>query len=124
MPNVIVIDDDPEVLEFVTVLLKLRKLEVYPLRDGQLLEAALRAVAPALVILDIYLDRYDGRELCMRIKQNEEFRKIPVILYSGGDIATESVKGCEADAFLEKPFDIDKLYSLLDKFLNNLRSEV
>jgi DNA-binding response OmpR family regulator len=62
-------------------------------------------VNPDLILMDIYLDDFDGRELCREMKLLKEFAKIPVILYSAGIIPADTITTSLADEFMLKPFD-------------------
>lgn len=109
MLKVLVVDDDRDLLEMVTLVLRINGIDVFSINDHQEFFAALNKYKPDLVVLDIYLDDADGREICRRMKTSEEFGQIPVLLYSAGHISAASIEDCQANGFLQKPFDISVL---------------
>jgi DNA-binding response OmpR family regulator len=109
MPKVLVVDDDIDLLEMVTLVLRTHGMEVYSLNDHAEFFPILSNFRPDLVVLDIYLGDADGRELCKQLKRTAEFSTTPVLLYSAGHISSSSIEDCLANDFLQKPFDISIL---------------
>ena len=118
MNSVLVVDDDPAILEMVSLVLTTYDLQVNCINSGAALIPAIEVNKPDIVLMDIYLGDADGRELCCSLKTSSQFAHIPVILYSAGHISTSSVKESKADDFLPKPFDniqlVKKIRSLID----------
>ena len=109
MLKVLVVDDDEDLLEMVTLVLRIHGIDVFSINDHQDFFPALASFFPDIVVLDIYLQEADGRDFCRQMKMMEQYRKIPVILYSAGHITADSIEDCRADSFLQKPFDISML---------------
>ena len=107
--NVLVVDDDKDLLEMVSLILRKHEMDVKCLDAGKYLFESLNSQKPDIVLMDIYLGDSDGRELCRQMKENEEFRNIPIILYSAGHIAQSSISESLANDFIAKPFDISYL---------------
>jgi len=117
MNSVLIVDDDQDILDMVSLVLTTYDLEVACINNGAALFPAIVKNKPDLVLMDIYLGDADGRELCNTLKTSSQFGNIPVILYSAGHITSSSVKESHADDFLTKPFDnlqlIKKIRSLI-----------
>ena len=109
MNSVLLVDDDPDLLDMVSLVLKTNDLHVKCINTGSALLPAITEYHPDVVLMDIYLGDADGRELCNSLKSSTEFRHIPVILYSAGHIKPSSVKKSQADDYLTKPFDNNQL---------------
>lgn len=109
MLKVLIVDDDDDLLEMVTLVLRTHGIEVFSLNDHADFFTILSNYKPDLVVLDIYLGDADGRELCKQVKNTEEFSDTPVLLYSAGHISSSSIEDCQANDFLQKPFDISML---------------
>lgn len=109
MLKVLIVDDDNDLLEMVTLVLRTNGMEVFSLSDHTDFFTTLSNYRPDLIVLDIYLGDADGRELCRQLKNTEEFSDIPVVLYSAGHISSSSIEDCQANDFLQKPFDISVL---------------
>lgn len=113
-PRILLIDDDPKLID----LLKL-ELEI----EGYVVETALDGASglirsrvepyPDLIILDWNLPDFDGIDVCQRIRNSKNY--IPIIMLTGNDCITDRVKALDAgvDDYLLKPFSIDELMARL-----------
>ena len=106
-PTVLVINDDPKVLELLTVILEKEGYKVVTAVNGNdALELAF-AVEPAIVISDVVMPMMDGLELCRRLKQDPRTKYVPVLLASAvrtGKRSSLSALTVGADDYLEMPF--------------------
>jgi signal transduction histidine kinase len=110
-PTVLVVDDEAENREILSLLLQAQGLTVTTAEDG---EAALSAVAdapPDLILLDVRMPGIDGFEVCHRLKADPLTVFIPVVILTALGGAPERIKGAAAgaDDFLAKPFDAVEL---------------
>jgi len=62
--------------------------------------------------MDIFLGDCDGRALCKQLRATEKYARLPVVLYSAGEITNASARDCGATFFLRKLFEMQ---ALLDK---------
>ncbi|MCG2617411.1 response regulator [Terrimonas sp. NA20] len=115
MLKVLVLDDDLDLLEMVTLVLRTHGMEVVSVNDHTEFFPVLNRYRPDLIILDIYLQEADGRELCREMKAMDQFSKVPVLLYSAGHISAASIEDCHANGFLQKPFDISNLLKRINE---------
>lgn len=118
--SILVIDDDPEILEAVSTILKAqghRPRAASTLNDECLKELTEKKYCPDLIILDILLSGLDGRELCRKLKEQGTTRDIPIIMFSAYPHAENSAKRAGAEAFLSKPFSLRDLNSCIKKIL-------
>jgi CheY-like chemotaxis protein len=104
--HVLVVDDDPLILEVLRTVLDLEEFRVTTAEDG---EAGLRALAedrPDVVVCDVMMPGLDGLEVCRRIKADPATADLPVVLLTARDRAEDRRAGDEAgcDAYLTKPF--------------------
>jgi DNA-binding response OmpR family regulator len=81
--------------------------------DGEEAFESLAKRRPTIVISDVVMPGMDGYELCRKIKQNEQFKSIPVILLTSLSSPHDIIKGleCGADHFITKPYNKDYLLS-------------
>jgi DNA-binding response OmpR family regulator len=105
MPKVLIVDDDEDLLEMVSMILSRAGMDVHTAYKATHFHETILQIKPDLILMDIYLDDLDGRELCREIKLLKEFAKIPVILYSAGVISADTITTSLADEFMHKPFD-------------------
>jgi DNA-binding NtrC family response regulator len=114
--RVLVIDDDPLVLELIQIILESEGHEAILLSSGEGAVEHVRAARPDLVFLDIVMQTHHGMEVLAELR--EALPEIPVFLLSGAviqvDDMPEIARGLGAQGFLEKPFDAQKLVDLVN----------
>jgi len=108
---ILVVEDEPDLLEAVVFALKKEGLKPVPCRDG---EEALRLVKerqPDLVLLDLMLPGLDGLEVCRRLRSDEGTARIPIIMVTAKAEETDAVigLGVGADDYVRKPFGLREL---------------
>ena len=109
MLKVLVVDDDPDLLEMVALSLQGAGMDVLSISDAVLLNASVESFQPACILMDIYLGPFDGRTLCHDLKTLGPAKDIPVILYSAGHIDNASITESLCEDFISKPFDTAQL---------------
>src|ERR1700712_2924695 len=92
MQRILAVDDDKDILEVLQLILEDSGYEVETLADGQFLFDSIKKHQPDLIILDIMLGNFDGRELCRSVKAKKETHDIPVILLSASHAVTDSFR--------------------------------
>jgi CheY-like chemotaxis protein len=104
-PKILCADDEPEVLKFLEAVLVRNGYGVTKASDGRKAVEELEKRHFDLVISDVMMPGMNGLEVCRRIKRDERFRHIPVILITGLAAKEDRVKGIEAGAedFISKP---------------------
>ena len=116
---VLVVDDVAENRTVVGHLLRLLGFELVEAENGREgLELAQR-LRPHLILMDIAMPEMDGLEAVRRLRQLAAFKDVPVIAVSASVSAADSKKCLEAgmNAFLAKPFDVDKLLEQMGRLL-------
>jgi len=123
MVKILVVDDDEDLLEMVTMMLRASNMQVIPLNAGALVKEALQNERPDFLLMDIFLGDSDGRQLCKELKEPDNYPQLPVFLYSAGEISSASIVASNADFFLRKPFNmtqlVDRIHEYLKKELKN-----
>ena len=104
--RILVADDDVSVLESVTWLLKENGYDVVPAAGGVQCLDALEKRSPDLLLLDIFMPDTDGYTLLERIKGEERWRDLPVLMLSAQPPEDASVRslGLGASDFIRKPY--------------------
>ena len=104
--RILVVDDEPDVVESVRLgfTLQWREVDVLGASDGETAIDAVEQERPDIVLLDIGLPGLDGFEVLRRIR---EFSDVPVVMLTARDDAMDKVKGLElgADDYVTKPFN-------------------
>jgi CheY-like chemotaxis protein len=114
---VLVIDDDPLVLELIQIILESEGHEVTLLSSGENAVKCACELRPDLVFLDIVMHSHHGMEVLAELR--EALPSLPVVLLSGAVVQVDDMpaiaRGLGAHGFLEKPFDAQKLVELVNE---------
>jgi DNA-binding response OmpR family regulator len=109
MKKILVADDDPDIVEVVSIMLESRGFEVCSTLLGQSVFSMVKSQRPDLVVLDIRMPDMDGRDVCKLIKDSQETKSIPVLMFSANRNVGQSALDSGADDFLDKPFNMQDL---------------
>jgi DNA-binding response OmpR family regulator len=118
-PKVIIVDDDRETREMLTLALELEGFEVSQAANGLRLISAMHVDRPDVILLDVMMSWIDGFELCRSVKKNPEFENIPVLFVSARTSNEDRKKGLEAGAidYFTKPLDTERLVGRIREIL-------
>ncbi|PZN95949.1 MAG: DNA-binding response regulator [Alphaproteobacteria bacterium] len=125
--TILVVDDTPESLRFVTATLEKAGMTVLIAGDGaaalQSLELAGERSLPDLVIMDAMMPVMDGFETTRRIKADTRFSRLPVIFMTGLTETEHVVRGLEAGGvdYVTKPIVVEELLARIRVHLGNAR---
>jgi DNA-binding response OmpR family regulator len=119
--KVAVVDDDREVRDWIRDRLVRAGYDVKAVGNGLRLVSTLKVDRPDIILLDVMMSWIDGFELCRAIKQNPEFRDIPVIFMSGKTAPADVERGLAAGAvdYFPKPLDIQRLLARVQEILGS-----
>ena len=120
---VLIVDDDPDLVETVAMMLEDKGYEVGKAYDGVEGEESIKERSPDLVVLDVMMPRTDGYQLCAELKASNETRDIPIILLTavGEAVPTTSYShaqgmATEAEEYIPKPVDSKTLVEAVESF--------
>ena len=118
--RILVVDDEPDIMDVATVRLKHLGYEIIPAVDAEEAFAFLQKDTCDLILLDLLLPKMQGDELCKKLKSDDKFKHIPVILFTASAIRPslpDNVKEMGADDCILKPFEPQELLSKVKKFI-------
>lgn len=124
MSTILLVDDDPLIIELVQFNLEKWGYQVLVARDGgEALELA-RSQKPDLIILDLMLPVIDGLEVCRRLHADSTTRNIPIIMLTARGEEADKVLGLElgADDYMTKPFSPRELLARVKARLRRVTS--
>jgi CheY-like chemotaxis protein len=120
MAKILLIDDDPDVRTVMTLALNRQGHEVDTASSRDEALVKLESGLPALILLDVLLSGFDGREFCRELKANNRTQRIPVIMLSGHPGASSRFENYGADDFIAKPVNMQ---ALLQKMTDQISVE-
>lgn len=118
--RVLVVDDSVSVRKALERILSTRQIEVVATGSGEEALEKLPESDPALVIADVVMPGMDGFTLCAKIKADERYRHLPVLLISGivnPDVVRQSAQAGAAD-IVKKPFTPEDLFPKIERALS------
>ena len=109
--TILVVDDEPDLLELVRVNLVQAGYEVVTAETGNDALRALRRSAPDLVVLDLMLPDRSGTDVCREIRSDPDLAHLPVIMLTARSEEVDRIVGFElgADDYVTKPFSVREL---------------
>jgi CheY-like chemotaxis protein len=123
--KILLIDDDPDFVEAVKVIVENGGYEVKVAYDGQEGLEAVEEEKPDLIVLDVMMPVMNGHEACAKLKGNKDTADIPVILLTAvADRVTTSkythrdMLESEAEDYMPKPVEPKELLELIKNWLN------
>lgn len=116
MKKILVIDDDLAILEVIKIILEENGYAVTVHANGADAVAVAEKLLPEVILIDIWISGFDGKELTKELKENKKTKEIPVVMVSAKYDAEKVAKEAGADAFLPKPFDITDLLAIVERY--------
>ncbi|MFH1034102.1 MAG: response regulator [Pseudomonadota bacterium] len=121
---VLIVDDDPDLVQAVAMNLHSKGLEVGKAYDGIEAMESIKARRPDLVVLDVMMPRKNGYEVCEELKNDAQYKDIPVLMLTavGSAVSTTTYTHQEgmkllADDYIAKPVDLNKLASMVQDLI-------
>ncbi|MFY0572419.1 response regulator [Archangium lansingense] len=115
MSTILLVDDEPELLDLYTEILELMDHRVLRAHDGREALEIAHERRPDLVVTDWQMPRMSGVELCQRLVQDEELHDVPIIMHSAAtDPHAPGVK-----AFLSKCSELSEFEEVVNRTLTD-----
>lgn len=123
-PCVLVVDDMPQSLHFVTVALEEAGMTVLIARDGFAALDLLKKVVPNIIIMDGLMPGLDGFEVTRRLRADPTFTHVPVIFMTGLTETEHVIQGLQSGGvdYIRKPVDVNELVARVRVHLQNART--
>jgi len=124
MARILVVDDDPDLVESVTKLLEDKNHEVIQAYGGEEGLEKTRQEKPDAIILDVMMPDKDGYQVCKELKDDSEYSDIPILLLTAVASKISSTTythrmgmETEADDYVDKPVELGELVRLVERLL-------
>lgn len=119
--KVLLVDDEIDFVEVLSTRLEANDFEVLPAYDGEEALEKVKEAKPDIIILDIMMPKINGFDVCRKLKLDQNYKDIPIIMltakFQTSDIKFGTAMG--ADAYITKPFEpqilLDKMHKLLQE---------
>jgi CheY-like chemotaxis protein len=115
---VLVVDDDPDILEALSEILEAEGFEIRRARNGKEALERLEPAPPSLILLDLMMPVMDGWEFAQRMRQKPAVAAIPIIVLSADRNVGSKAADIGAVGHLAKPFELNDLLDMVRRSLN------
>ncbi len=117
MAKIMVVDDDPAILDVMRMILEDEGYEVLTAMSADDVLGWAGAL-PGMILLDIWLSGESGETICRQLKSDPATQAIPVILVSANQDAEGIARKSGADGFIRKPFDLEEILDVVQRHLD------
>lgn len=124
--RVLLVEDDPELMEFVRFMLEQEKYHVITASNGEEGLHKARTERPDIVLLDVLLPKIHGFEVCERLRQDPATCLIPIIMVTSLTAIKDRLTGIKlgADEYISKPFEPVELLARVENLITRTRQNV
>ena len=124
MTTILIVDDEPPILDLVRFTLEDADVRVVEASDGVEALVVARRVRPDLILLDVHMPRLDGLEACRQIRREPALARTPIVMLTAAGQEADRARGREAgaDEYLTKPFSPLALLALVEALVPETRS--
>ncbi|MFM0514218.1 response regulator [Paraburkholderia sp. RL17-373-BIF-A] len=116
MTRILLVDDEPELLEAWSFALEYVGYDVERARDGQEALGHMKRQAPELVITDLMMPGMNGEDLCRTIRQRPQWAHIPIVLHTSAHVGTPVVERLW-DSVLRKPARLEVFLATIENLI-------
>jgi DNA-binding response OmpR family regulator len=119
MTTVLIVDDEPNVVQLVRITLEDNRVHVLEASDGTTALARAVASRPNLILLDVDLPDVSGLDVCRRLKEEERLADTKIVMLTAAAQRDDVARGLAAgaDLYLTKPFSPVRLLALVEQLL-------
>ena len=119
MPTVLIVDDEPAILELVRFTLEDDRIRILEASDGRMALDLALGERPELILLDVRMPYLDGVEVCRRIREDASLARTRIVMLTAADQEADRARGLAAgaDEYLAKPFSPLALLALVRTIL-------
>lgn len=118
-PRILLVDDDPDILDVLEISLSEENYEILKAMDGEEAIRIIKSKPLDLVLLDYAIPKMNGRQVCIEVKKDILLRHLPIIMVTGKGEVSDKVGGIDAgaDDYIVKPFEPKELLARIRMIL-------
>jgi DNA-binding response OmpR family regulator len=113
--KILIVDDDENIHDIIKLIFEEDHYCIKGVLNADNLEETIANFLPDIILLDILIGKYDGRDICNKLKHNPKTAYLPVILLS---VLNMDNLNCSPNDTIEKPFDIGNLQQKVEALLD------
>ncbi|MCX7641411.1 MAG: response regulator [Elusimicrobiales bacterium] len=120
MKKIVIVEDSKQTVDILSEILRREGYEVEVAYDGIEGYRIIKKIKPDLILLDLLLPKISGFDICLKVSQDEQMRKTPIIILSTLATDKETFKKLKTHniiKFMKKPYNIDDLLEEIKKIL-------
>lgn len=119
--KVLIVDDEPDIVESIKFTLELEGIDCVVARDGGEALVKAKIAPPDLILLDVMLPEVNGYKVSRLLKFDATYRQIPIIMLTARAQQKDRELGAEmgADEYVTKPFEMGELVALVKRYLGD-----
>lgn len=121
MKKILIVDDEQDIVESLKFVLESYDYACYCAYNGEDGLKLARDIMPDLIILDVMMPRINGYKISRLLKFDKKYKDIPILMVTARSQAEDKLIGEEtgANEYITKPFDIDNVVNIVNKYLGN-----
>ena len=118
--NVLVVDDEPHILNLVRMTLDDERFDVHGAQSAHEALQLVKDAPPDIIILDLMMPGINGYELCQAFRENPHTKEVPIVILSAKSQMSDKLHAIDvgADDYITKPFDPMELLRRIKLNLN------
>lgn len=125
-PRILLVDDDPDILDVLEITLSGEDYEIFKAHDGEEALNIIKSKPLELVLLDYNMPRMNGRQVCLEVKKDLLLQHIPIIMVTGKGELDDKIGGIDAgaDDYVVKPFEPKELLARIRMILRRTQRDL
>ena len=123
--KILVVDDEPDIVDAIAYQLKREGFRVSTAGDGAAALALALKELPDAIVLDLMLPEMDGLDVCRLLRQQEKTKRLPILMLTAKTEEADRIVGLElgADDYITKPFSVRELIARIKAVLRRTKAE-
>lgn len=125
-PRILLVDDDPDILDVLEITLSEEDYELLKAHDGEEALKIIKSEPLDLVLLDYAMPKMNGRQVCIEVKKDILLSHLPVIMVTGKGEVKDKIGGIDAgaDDYIVKPFEPKELLARIRMILRRTERDL